>query len=231
MCGCDLRIGRYDISVRASVEQRWLFLSNPRAGSKSVRELLNPHSDFRVNVAGDGRHPHAPARIAKQMMEVELGVDWSEFHVFTTIRNPWARMASFWTFGAINPSSIWARIRADLADDFEAFCVKFPGKIDLATFTEDRGQRLVNTIIPIELADELLPGLLQALRIPARPLPHANRSGLQDYRPLYTEAAHDAVAARFASDIAYGGYSFDRLTARRGDSRNEKAGGIAPAGL
>lgn len=200
--------------MRASVQNGWLFLSNPRTGSKSLRALLTPHADFKVNQPIEGLHPHATARQARAMVEADWGRAWSDFHVFTTIRNPWARMASFWAFGAVNPASRWARLRAETSHDFEAFCLAFPGRTDLARFTEaSDGTRLVQTIVPIEQASQRLPALWRELGLDVGPAPHLNRSGLRDYRPLYTEAAHDQVARLFASDIAFAGYTFDQLAA------------------
>lgn len=185
---------------------RFLFLSNPKCGSTSVRHILDSHSTFRINRPADGWHPHFGARRLKQILQAR-GEEWP--FSFTTIRNPWDRMVSAWTYAARQPQSFWARVRAH-HPTFEDFVRHAPDTMPAAHFCSDADQtRLVDEIIPVEQLDTLLPLTLERLGIPTPDVvPHVNRTEREHYRHYYTDESRAFVAQLFISDIELGAYKF-----------------------
>lgn len=193
--------------MRISHRYKFVFLANPRCGSTSVRKVLDPFTDI---YSGNEfpYHHHAGVRHLKPHF-AEQGWDWDCYSVFTTIRNPWARVASCWRFGEENPKSIWRRWRDESGNNFDRFVARSFHKLPLSyRFVDEEGVYGVHDFLMIETIDQYLPPLLADLGIEVGEAPHLNATDGRDYRDYFSEEAREIVAEVFSSDIEQGGYSF-----------------------
>ncbi len=83
--------------MRISTQYKFIFFSNPKTGSESVRKMLDEYSDIKDNKA-DRNSPftsHMPPREAKVLFE-ERNWPYDEYFKFVFVRNPWAKMVSLY---------------------------------------------------------------------------------------------------------------------------------------
>ena len=149
--------------MRISIRKRFVFLSNPRCGSQSIRAMLQPYSDILSTVEKPFHH-HSNARVIKRALK-RLDFDWEEFYSFTTIRNPWARAASFWEYGGLNEASVWNRRRAE-SSDFHEFCQKVPPGLGALKFAGNGEKVIVSEVIRLEDLNKRFPKLAKELNTP-----------------------------------------------------------------
>jgi len=85
----------------------FIFLSNPKCGSTSIRVLMNKYSD--ISAENNPQDPtylmHVNAYELKTYFEHENYKDktvgpWDSYYKFTTVRNPWKKMVSYYFFSA-----------------------------------------------------------------------------------------------------------------------------------
>lgn len=83
--------------MRISTDYKFIFFSNPKTGSESVRKLLNPYSDV-MDKRSDEKSPftsHMPPKQVKSLFK-EKGWDYDSFYKFVFVRNPWDKMVSLY---------------------------------------------------------------------------------------------------------------------------------------
>jgi len=82
-----------------SFRHRFIFLANMKYGSTTFHKLLKPYADLisdkSIFEKPIGKHDNA--RQVKSYIE-SFGYKWSDFYVFTTIRNPFSRIISCYKF-------------------------------------------------------------------------------------------------------------------------------------
>jgi hypothetical protein len=83
-----------------SHEKKYIFLRNPKTGSRSMQRILRKHGSG-IN----GRGPHLqPHKIIRQ-----LGEDcWNDYFKFVFVRNPWDHFVSIW---------FWYKHRGDIPEN------------------------------------------------------------------------------------------------------------------
>lgn len=95
--------------MRISHRHRFVFFSNPKTGSESVRSLLDPYCDvpivpfWELNDATPF-YPHMRPVEAREVFS-RLGWDFDRYFKFTFVRNPWARLVSLYTMIYGSPST------------------------------------------------------------------------------------------------------------------------------
>ncbi|MCF8069988.1 MAG: sulfotransferase family protein [Desulfobacterales bacterium] len=86
--------------MRLSHQHKFIFFANPKSGSSTVRQLLNPYSDIGTiskNKSTSKNPFHAHMRPEEARTEFEKkGWDYDSYFKFTTVRNPWARLVSLY---------------------------------------------------------------------------------------------------------------------------------------
>jgi len=82
--------------MRISHRYKFIFLSKPRCASTFVRTILDPYSDIKSSSSAPFHH-HATALELKLYFE-QVGWDWNDYFSFTTVRNPWEMIVSYFTF-------------------------------------------------------------------------------------------------------------------------------------
>lgn len=205
-----------------SPEARVLFVHVQKTGGLTVESLLRESlPDAKVLTGLPNRH--APLAIAlREHPEV------ADYWTFGFVRNPWARMYSWWSMiqrrkavaaggnevvaARIARSRFWSGV-IEKFPDFEAFLMKGPEEyrrlrtpqIDYLR-TEDRQADFIGRT---ENFDADLRVVLERIGIPAPPeVPHKNRGPAGDYRQHYDDRTRDRVAELFAPDIEEFGYRF-----------------------
>jgi hypothetical protein len=203
--------------MRVSHRYRFVFLSNPRCGSTSLRKMLLPYSDLSSTTNKYPYHHHTNAKALRRVF-VEKGWDWDRYTVFTTIRNPWDRIVSMWEFADVTPESVWATHRR-ATESFDRFVFGLPEYME-RLFAERHAPTGMTSIVISQFADETvqvfrletlaekLPPLLSDLGLPAVNIPHVNATIHRPYRAYYNWRTRRAVARFMAPDIEVGQYRF-----------------------
>ena len=208
--------------MRVSDSRRVLFVHVPKTGGSSVDRIFDREVPDSRRV--EGRQRHAPyGRLLRA--EPELADYWS----FGFVRNPWARMVSYWTM----VRDVFAKAEAGSAreieklrkqpeawlpegeyrDDFDRFvmegtlALRKVGRPQVKTLTA--GARQVDFVGRLETFDRDIAVVRERLGLPAvEAPPHVNRSKHGDYREYYSDQTRDHVAQVFAADIEAFGYTF-----------------------
>lgn len=208
--------------MRVSDSRRVLFVHVPKAGGSSVDRIFDTEVPDARKVPG--RQRHAPYdRIL--LAEPDLADYWS----FGFVRNPWARLVSWWAMvgkvftraEAGHPGAL-AKLRnhpeawypeGEYRDDFDRFvlegtvALKKLGRPQVKTLSA-RG-RQVDFIGRLESFDQDIAVVRERLGLPpVEAAPHVNRTKHGDYRDFYTDETRDHVAEVFAADIEAFGYTF-----------------------
>lgn len=205
--------------MRISHRHKFIFLSNPKCGSESIRRMLSRYSDVKSSSRHQFRH-HLNARQVTAVL-TGLGIDPRQYFIFTTIRNPWDRMVSIYTYGLQTPKSVWHKpaVESEHLDRFvqqpivEEILAKGRrlGPFNLDGFVRSAaGKVIVDRIIRLEDISVELPKLLgELVGHHEGDVLHINSSMRSHYRGYYeSEDAIVRVAKIFASDIRFGDYTF-----------------------
>jgi len=82
--------------MRISHKHKFIFLSKPRCASTTIRLILDPFSDV-LSSSTPPFHHHTTALVLKTYFD-KAGWKWEDYFVFTTVRNPWEMIVSYYTF-------------------------------------------------------------------------------------------------------------------------------------
>ncbi len=83
--------------MRISTDYNFIFFSNPKTGSESVRKLLEPFSNIKDDLIDSHSQfrSHMPPREVKALFE-KRGWVYDDFFKFVFVRNPWAKVVSLY---------------------------------------------------------------------------------------------------------------------------------------
>ena len=83
--------------MRISTKYKFVFFSNPKTGSESVRKILDPYSDIKDSKATKDSplDSHVSPREVKVFFQ-EKGWAYDDYFKFVFVRNPWAKMVSLY---------------------------------------------------------------------------------------------------------------------------------------
>lgn len=87
-----------------SFKYKFIFIANPKCGSTTIHQLLQPYSDITsmVSIHDKPFSKHASASRVKEILEENKffgrKMKWEDFYVFTTIRNPYRKLESAYAF-------------------------------------------------------------------------------------------------------------------------------------
>lgn len=201
-----------------SVSRRFLFVHRGKSGGNSVSDLLKPWSEdsidtihawqdgkerFEVFNSEFGTRKHFRLAQYKEVLPPAL---YDSLFKFSIIRNPWDRMISVY----FSPNRL---AKHGLHDFEEGEFLKLVQK--QKTFRDfvclERDDALLQHmgfVIRFEHFAEDIPVLCEKLGIPPQPLKHLNKGERGHYRDYYNERTRQAVAERFAEEIAFFGYSY-----------------------
>lgn len=210
-----------------SHEHRFIYFAIPKTASSSVRRMLDPYSDVHI-VGYPQTTQENPFHI--HMRPVELTEvfhaqqrDLEEYMTFTTVRNPWKRIASLYgmikrnkghrRYGSfkkwltsIDPENMPRSSKNPKWHDYGALsCREF--------LSHGAGEKGVDKVFRIEdgleqLMNYVQPGLGQDPWDAEAPLVNKN-PGSVGYDALYDKETIKIVEDLYACDIATYGYSFE----------------------
>ena len=156
----------------------------------------------------------------------EMGWDWSQYYVFTTIRNPWERVVSHFHHGSwddkLTPRWEPANYNPNTRCSFEEF-IRVKSKknnmwplIPHNEFAYDKlGNNLVHECFLLEEIDTKLPPILDRIGIANYKIYHINTSKHTHYSEYYTPETRDLISAMFAFDIKTFGFVYEDQAADR----------------
>lgn len=220
--------------MRISHRYRFVFLSNPRTASRSIRAVLDEYSDIksvhssRVSKQSPFYH-HMPAGEAKRVFD-ERRWDWFEYRRFCIVRNPYARMVSLYhhylnmrtriapDLAPISKLKALVKYRVMPRQSFSEYAVR-PDKIRQIAMPLDEfifdgdGTCLVDDIIRYEALAEELPPYLQGIGIDVDPqqIPVLGASNINSYKGYYDDETVSLVNELYHYAIDRFGYSIDEL--------------------
>ena len=223
--------------MRISHRHKFVFFSNPKTGSESVRALLDPYSEI-AGIPLWECSPEFPFYSHIRPVELrtifrERGWEFDDYYRFTFVRNPWARLVSLYhMIHTWPPSNAFRRVlgspwrpgirgfrrwvRSTSPDGAGAGGPPDQRWMRYGTYSlpsyagDENGRLLVNRVIKLEEIDRDLPQVLEEIGLPPAPtIPHVNARKHRDYREYYDSATRSLIETRYAFEIERYGYSFD----------------------
>ncbi|EON24907.1 hypothetical protein CF8_0981 [Nocardioides sp. CF8] len=207
-----------------SDHHRFVFVHVPKTGGDSIDKMLRAHVP---DVRKQKMTRHAPYGDI-----LALEPDIADYWSFAMVRNPWARMVSWWSMidkwnhawgpasgkpqikrgGMKDGNKMWRRV-AEFAD-FEEFILRGTDEIPRLAMPQidyllAPGRR-VDFIGRTESLAADVAHALQEIGLPEAPLPHRNKSlSTGHWRDHYTPATRDRIARIYAPDCEEWGYTYD----------------------
>jgi len=216
--------------MRISEDYNFIFISRSQCASTTIRNVLDPYSDWKSTKRGlikarnkkiitenymkgifgyKGKpklmdcRPHIKAPQLKKTMN-DSGLDWENFHSFTSVRNPWDRMVSRYEYGHKNEKSTYNK-HVSNSDNFDEFLFSLHEATE-ATFEDaafdSRGNYLFDDIIKVENLEDDLNRITKKIGIVSVHIPHKNenprRKSITEY---YSESSKEFVREEYSFEI------------------------------
>lgn len=197
-----------------SISKKFIYVHYPKTAGNSIQNNLAAYADdekilkaehqdgierfeLKNNKYGTSKH----STINKYYSKVGAAHMESMF-VFSTIRNPWDRMISFY-FSPHRRCNEWNR------KEFVSLVKREPSFDDFVCL-KDGGKEInrLNYLIKYESLEEDYKEVTKLLNIEYSPLTVRNASKRDNYRSYYDDELVDLVACKFKFDIELGNYEF-----------------------
>jgi hypothetical protein len=200
-----------------SLERKFAFIHIQKTGGMSITGALTGAAPDAVNpfdlsrgcppLLKGNNHP-----FASDLRDYLGDQTWNSLFRFTFVRNPWARLVSWYNYCIAGPSGPFNRlVKGRTFDDFLLLTDDQVAKtrFNQVDYISDKdGRVLVDFVGRFEDLAADFARICERLEI-SPGLPHINESSRVDYRAYYTPGARDLVAERFSRDIQAFGYQFD----------------------
>lgn len=209
-------------------EFRFIFIKTKKTGSSSTEVWLRHYCTAENAIVSprtvgrdDPRRNHSSAREVHALVGE---VVWQRYRSIVNVRNPWDKLASLLFFrpgrtARFGGGSLEITDLDDARRRLERMTATFQ-RPSCDRFLEP-GSPAIDTALRLDRLDTDLRTLAAELGLPEanRRLPH-HKSGTRpdwarDWRPLYTDAAAQSVAALYDDWITTFGYRFDQREATR----------------
>jgi hypothetical protein len=205
-----------------SLAHNFLFVHIPKTVGNSIQNVLRtysedkivrlaPHQDGieRFEVRSDKFNIHKHSTL--QDYRAELGDEvFQRLFKFTSVRNPWDRMVSFYFSPHRGPVS-WNR------EQFAKLIAQIP-PVAAHVFLEGGSNSKpscfnnMDYFIRYESLNDDFKKVCELIGIPWVPLPIRNKSKRQPYAIYYDDELVELVQNRFSEEIIYFGYEFEKNT-------------------
>jgi hypothetical protein len=209
-------------TLRISHRHKFIFFSNPRTGSESVRLFLDPITDvFSVEIPKiTEKHPYyhhiRPIEVHNHFNKI--GLNFLEYYRFTFVRNPWKRLVStYFRIKKFIPNfhssfEEWLLNTSPGEDGGKGHDLQRWRKYGTYSIDNFAGDH-VSEVFRLEDIDSL-PKKLYEKGIPVDPyskVPFINKKDIDiDYKELYTQKTIDFVYEKYYNDIIKYGYNFQK---------------------
>jgi hypothetical protein len=200
--------------MRISHRHRFIFFANPKTGSSSVRQFLDPYADVRPARNYLTRTPHNPFyphMTPREVREVFRRYRWDfeGYTKFVFVRNPWARLVSLYSHirrsEALPCFAEWlSTVQSDGPGGGGESWQRWRryGTYSIQHFITDERGEIEQALRPF-LASLGLTGLAD------KPVQHRNRRlNGPHYTTFYTAESAAIVRDRYRYDIETYGYRF-----------------------
>lgn len=209
--------------MRVSDAHRVLFVHVPKTGGSTVDLIFDREVDDARKVKGASRHFTYGELLD---LEPQLEDYWS----FGFVRNPWARMVSWWamtvdvynraergheraSYKVENLRQIWGPL-GEYRQDFPTFVLEGTAKVERLRVPQMQrlsanGRGEVDFIGKVENFAHDVNVIREKLGLdPVEELPRRNRSKHGHYTDYYDDRSRERVAELYAMDIEAFGYTF-----------------------
>ncbi len=224
--------------MHISHRHKFIFFSNPKTGSESIRKMLDPYSDikgvpFRHTSEEHPFYSHISPAEVKAIFE-RRGWNYDEYFKFTFVRNPWARLVSLYQMIYPPPGSALSRLRKHmkrrlgLEPEFGNWLKstrpcgtggggkpwerwKRYGTYSIFHYIADKeGNILVDQVIRLEDIDTEVMPLFERLGTPmkTKKIEKVNVRKYKPYTEYYTPELIELVRERYRYDIEHYHYMF-----------------------
>lgn len=188
-----------------------------QCASTTIRRVLDPYANIATRrplvLGGIVVQNHSPPKTVRAALK-RAGHDIDSFFFFSSVRNPWDRMASRYFYAKRNANSVWHQFVAD-GRDFRGFVLdpeiqeRVRKHSYAAWFTDDNGREIMNDFVRVESIDEDMARIFKAIGLPRPKLGHVNTNRTEKgYRHFYDDETRAVVAEVYRSDLERFGYVF-----------------------
>ncbi len=206
---------------------KFILLSRYKCASTSIRAVFRDYAD----ITGTQNYPyyHHTHLVPLKDHFRSQGWNWSDYFIFTSMRNPWKMVASLYSYGLPDSQGHywwerhWDEVSRDIyrpeqrviPADMPEFS-KWVLKADFSRFklepfiSDETGKRAVDYIIPVENLPQAVCEVAGKIGVNIATIPRLNPTTYQEFKVEYTKAAYQRVRREFALDITLGRYSFIR---------------------
>lgn len=206
-----------------SHRHRFIFVAVPKTGTHSVRralrEQMGPEDLEQVGLFIDRRFPWPElaavrhGHLSLRQVRPFLGQPaFGDYFKFAFVRNPFDRFVSYCAF-MVRDGDLFQRRPRDVMRHFlferpPEGHVLFQSQASL--LTDDDGETLLTDAVGrVEDMQASYDDLCARTGLTSRPLERVNDTRRDDYRRYYDPTLVDAVARRYAQDLALFGYQFE----------------------
>ena len=206
-----------------SHRHKFIFAAVPKTGTHAVRQALREHlGDEDVEQVGlfvDKRFPWPDlaairhGHLSLQQVRPHLGeAAFGGYLKFAFVRNPFDRFVSYCAFMVRGGDDFQKRPQ----DVMRHFLFAQPPEQHIlfqpqsSLLVDDDGKTLLTDVVGrVEDMQASYDAICARLGIPSRPLDRVNGTTRGDYRRYYDAELVEAVAVRYAQDLALFGYTFE----------------------
>ena len=194
-----------------SHENRWIFLSNPKCASTTLRHVLTPHQSY----AADSDNPHVRANKVVEYFDAGSRCwDINAYYKWTTIRHPAARLYSLHKFKhrmAHTGDTTNATLRFIMVS--RGYVTRYPSfeaaVLDLNEFgpslqthyTHLNDEPFCDALARVETLSTDLQPIFNRLGLEVDDLPRLNVSDASDWESQYSPQMRQIVLNRYADDF------------------------------
>ena len=210
--------------MRISHKHKFIFIAVPKTGSVSIINILDEYSDIRYDNFNN-KNPHATIWDVKKELFVNDTKKFNSYFKFAFVRNPWARMASWYEFMCKQVHKTESQKYDFVETHYDTYknislmgfnrFIKFLYEknksyyLGYSRYYEDEnGNNLLDFIGKVENLQEDFDIVCDKIGIPKQQLPHKNKTKHKHYTEYYDEETKQIVAEKYAKDIEYFGYKF-----------------------
>lgn len=199
-----------------SIKHKFIFIHYPKTGGNSLQEVLRLYSEDKIiypmrhqdglerfDLQSDFHNisKHSNLREYKYALPANL---FSSMYKFTTIRNPWDRMISFY-FSPHRRVTVWNR---------NEFLALVSDVRPLRSFVkiDNKGQPLnmyIDELLRFENLETDFKRACEKIDIDYKPLVKRNASTRQHYSAYYDNELIELVRSKFEEEIVLGEYRFE----------------------
>jgi hypothetical protein len=215
--------------MRISHKHKFVFVSVPKTGSETIRQVLNPFSDIKSKFEPPYDH-HAKSKELREHFN-KKGWDWNTYYKFAFVRNPWSLTVSLYFFQRDKVDE-WSNMENPptwdgFKENFDMFkrqmdrCPTFEDYVNMLNncphvhlqsewmTANNSNKNIIDYVGRFENLQEDFDLICDKIGIPQQQLPRKNKSKHKHYTEYYDDETRQIVEKLHAKDIEMFGYEFE----------------------